>query len=105
MTRLKNKYIFFIFIFLITIASCRKDKEFVIKEKKIITKDEINSLKNIERTSLIWRSKKNFITLKKYLNAKANYLKYSKNELEDRLFLSEYYFYLSLLAKSKENKI
>jgi len=99
------KKIIYIIIILILISSCRKDKEFILNEKKVITQEEINSLKNIERGLLIWRNKKNFNTLKKYLNAIENNIKFSKNELKNRIFLSEYYFYLSFMTKNKEKKL
>jgi len=90
---------------LITLPSCRKDKAFVIKKTELVSKEEIDSLKNIERKLLIWRNKKNYTTLRKYLDAKEAYLKFSKKEILDRLFLSEYYFYLSFMAKSSSEKI
>jgi hypothetical protein len=89
----------------ITLFSCRKDKEFVINEETVVPKEEIDTLKDIERRLLIWRSKKNFTTLEKYLDAKEKHLKYSKNIEGDLSFLSEYYFYLSFTTKIKKNKL
>ncbi len=97
-------YYFFIIGFLLTTTSCRRDKEFVIKKKKLISHEKINSIKNMERRLLIWRNKKDFNTLDKYLIAKENYIKFSNNVIEDRLFLAEYYFYLSFLTKQKGKK-
>ena len=91
-------------MFLITV-SCRKDKEFVIKKKKLVSQEEIDSVKDMERRLLIWRNKKNFNTLNKYLIAKENHIKFSGNVIKDRLLLSEYYFYLSFLTDLKDKKI
>lgn len=102
---MKFFYYLLIIVFLLTTTSCRRDKEFVIKKKKLSSQEEINSIKNMERRLLIWRTKKNFETLKKYLIAKESHIKYSKNELKDRIFLSEYYFYLSFITNKKEEKL
>jgi len=104
--KLSKKFIYTVLILgLIFTFSCRKDKAFVIKKNKATSEEEIKILKSIETRLLIWRNKKNFSTLKKYLDAKEQYIKFSKKELKDRLFLAEHYCYLSFITKDKKEKI
>jgi len=92
--------LFFMFILFIT-TSCRKDREFVIKREKTISKEEINSVRRIERRLLILRNKQTYNTFKKYLEAKEDYLKYTVKELDEKLFLAKYYLYLAFTTNKK----
>ena len=59
---------------IISSFSCRKSHKIIHENQDVISKEEKSLLEEMERRLIIWKTKKNFKNLKKYLNSKEKYL-------------------------------